>query len=242
MSDRRDAFPTGAPPPEPPRADAAPAALPLLGGAAGSRFDATPACDPSRPAASLAPAYFDALYARNPDPWGFETKPYERDKYAATLAALPRPRYGDALEVGCSIGVLTHALAPCCDQLLCLDAADAALKRARARNADHAGVKFRRARVPEEWPDGAFDLILLSEVLYYFARDDLSRVAHRVLGSLRPGGDAVLVHWLPYTDRDYPLTGDEAVTHFLSVAGDALRPLAATRTDLYRLDVLRRSG
>ena len=198
--------------------------------------------EPARPAASLSPAYFDDLYARNPDPWGFETRPYERDKYAATLAALPRPRYRDALEVGCSIGVLSRDLAPRCDRLLCLDAADAALERARARNPDRPDAEFRRARVPEEWPAGTFDLILLSEVLYYFVRDDLSRVTERVLGSLRPGGDAVLVHWLPYTDRDYPLTGDEAVAHFLDVAGDALRPLAGSRTELYRLDVLRRAG
>ena len=79
-------------------------------------------------------------------------------------------------------------------------------------------------------------------MLYYFVPDDLSRVTERVLGALRPGGDAMLVHWLPYTDRDYPLNGDEAVRHFLAVAGSALRPLAATRTELYRLDVLRRAG
>ena len=197
--------------------------------------------DPSRPAASLPPVYFDELYARKPDPWGFETKAYERDKYAATLAALPRTRYGDALEVGCSIGVLTRDLAPRCDRLLCLDAAEAALERARARNAHRPGVEFRLARVPQEWPDGAFDLIVLSEVLYYFVREDLSRVAERVVASLRPGGDTVLVHWRPYTDRDYPLTGDEAVGHFLNVAGDALRTVTARRTDLYRLDVLRRA-
>ena len=195
---------------------------------------------PSRPAASLTPAYFNALYARDPDPWGFETKLYERDKYAATLAALPRPHYGDALEVGCSIGVLTRNLAPRCDRLLALDAADAALQRARQRSADCPGVTFHQACVPQEWPAGHFDLILLSEVLYYFVPADLSRLAERVVDALRPGADVVLVHWLPYTDSDYPLAGDEAVEHFLRAAGDALRPVSASRTELYRLDVLRR--
>ena len=35
--------------------------------------------------------YFKGMYATEADPWRFVTSPYERDKYAATLAALPRP-------------------------------------------------------------------------------------------------------------------------------------------------------
>jgi len=65
--------------------------------------------------ASLPPGYFDALYAASPDPWAFETSAYERAKYAATLDALPARRYRRALEVGCSIGVLTRQLADRCD-------------------------------------------------------------------------------------------------------------------------------
>ena len=64
-----------------------------------------------RPARSLPTAYFDRKYAFDPDPWGFATSAYEADKYRATLAALPRARYRRALEVGCSIGVLTERLA-----------------------------------------------------------------------------------------------------------------------------------
>lgn len=60
----------------------------------------------TRHATSLPPDYFDVRYAADPDPWNFAGSPYERDKYAATLAALPRERYASALEVGCSIGVL----------------------------------------------------------------------------------------------------------------------------------------
>ena len=87
----------------------------------------------SQPVPSLTVSYFDALYAASPDPLDFETSPYEAEKYAATLAALPRPRYRRALEVGCAIGVLTALLAPRCDALLALDGAEAALDRARRR-------------------------------------------------------------------------------------------------------------
>jgi hypothetical protein len=65
----------------------------------------------SRRTESIDRAYFDTLYAADPDPWRFATSAYERDKYAASLAALPDPAYGSVLEIGCSIGVFTRQLA-----------------------------------------------------------------------------------------------------------------------------------
>ncbi|MFC7609312.1 SAM-dependent methyltransferase [Teichococcus aestuarii] len=70
----------------------------------------------THPTGSLPAAYFEALYAADPDPWRFRDSAYEAGKYAATLAALERPRYGRVLEVGCSIGVLTKQLAGRCDR------------------------------------------------------------------------------------------------------------------------------
>lgn len=192
----------------------------------------------SRSDRSLPTSYFDDLYAGNPDPWGFESKPYEREKYAATLAALPRPHYAAALEIGCSIGVLTEQLAKRCDRLVALDAAEAPLARAQQRLAGQAHVEILRGRVPEEWPEGHFDLILFSEVLYFFDEEDLKRVCTQVTRSLRPGGDVVLVHWLPETD--FPLSGDEATERFIAGTADVLKPLVASRSEFYRMDTLRR--
>ena len=59
---------------------------------------------------TLDPDYFKGMYATEADPWRFATSAYERDKYAATLAALPRSHYVSGLDVGCSIGVFTHQL------------------------------------------------------------------------------------------------------------------------------------
>lgn len=192
----------------------------------------------SRSDRSLPTSYFDDLYAGNPDPWGFESKPYEREKYAATLAALPRPHYAAALEIGCSIGVLTEQLAKRCDRLVALDAAEAPLARARQRLAGQAHVEILHGRVPEEWPEGHFDLILFSEVLYFFDEEDLKRVCTQVTRSLRPGGDVLLVHWLPETD--FPLSGDEATERFIAGTADVLKPLVASRSEFYRMDTLRR--
>jgi SAM-dependent methyltransferase len=99
-----------------------------------------------------------------------------------------------------------------------------------------------RGQVPAEWPDGSFDLILLSEVVYYLDRADVARLVDRVRGTLRPGGDIVLVHWTGETH--YPLTGDEAAELFIADSADFAAVTGHARTDAYRLDVLgdRRAG
>ena len=134
----------------------------------------------SEPRQTLRPEYFDTLYAADPDPWKFATSPYERGKYTLTLNAMPKPRYRSALEVGCSIGVLTRSLASRCDAVVAIDAAQTPLVEARRRCADLPGVRFEHMFVPEQWPDGAFELILLSEVIYYLSRNDVARLAARV--------------------------------------------------------------
>lgn len=185
---------------------------------------------------SLPPSYFDALYARSPDPWAFETSAYEDAKYAATLAALPQQHYRQVLEIGCSIGVLTARLAPRCDTLVAMDPAVRALERARERCRDIPHVAFRQGAVPANWPEGTFDLILLSEVIYYLAPADVVALAARVAGALARDGHVELVHWVRETD--YPLSGDAAANQFITALGDAFRPLVQQRTPDYRLDLL----
>lgn len=193
---------------------------------------------PSRP--SLDSAYFEDVYARSPDPWGFRTSPYERGKYQATLDVLPRPRYGAALEVGCSIGVFTRLLAGRCDAVLALDASARALAEARRDGADLAHVTFREATLPGDFPAGRYDLIVLSEVLYYLSTADLDRLAQLCLGALAPDGQMVLCHWLGETD--YPLGGDEAAERFIAAVAPRWRPAEARREPEYRLDLLTAAG
>ncbi len=189
----------------------------------------------SRRVGSIDRAYFDALYAADPDPWGFATSPYERDKYAASLAALPDDIYASGLEIGCSIGVFSRALAKRCRRLLSLDVADAALAQAR-RDCTEVHVRFENRSVPSDWPNGTFDLIVFSEVLYYLDVPALSRVAEQTRSALLKGGIVLLVHYLGETD--YPISGDEAADFF--VENLSYKVLSQSRTSLYRLDVLRK--
>jgi SAM-dependent methyltransferase len=191
---------------------------------------------------SLPPEYFDQVYQANRDPWNFETSPYERDKYAATLAALARAHYPYAFEIGCSLGVLTAQLAPRCGHLLAVDVSEAALAQARQRCAALPQVRVQRMQVPAELPSQSFDLILVSEVGYYWSAADLASAADQLVALLAPGGHLLLVHWTPPV-HDYPLTGDDVHEFFLSKAASQgpLRHLTGQRHEQYRLDLLEKS-
>ena len=189
----------------------------------------------SRRTGSMDRAYFDALYAADTDPWRFASSAYERQKYAASLEALPDGRYGSALEVGCSIGIFTQLLAGRCGRLLALDVADAALAQAR-RNCPLPHVTFENRSIPWDWPDGVFDLIVFSEVLYYLDSPAICLVAAKVCRSLKPAGTVLLVHYLGETD--YPISGDGAADSF--IAATTLPLTHQVRTESYRIDVLKK--
>ncbi len=146
-------------------------------------------------AQAVPPRHFEALYAGSDDPWHFDGSWYEARKRRLLLAALPHERYARAFEPGCATGLLTAELAPRCGELLATDGAERALEVAGRRLQGHAHVALRRMWVPDEWPEGAFDLIVLSEFVYYLAPADIDRLARRVRASLAPGGVVAACHW-----------------------------------------------
>jgi trans-aconitate methyltransferase len=166
-------------------------------------------------------AFFDAIYTENADPWGYLTSNYERGKYDATLAALPAAGYRSGLEIGCSIGVLSRRLAVRCEQMLAVDISSVAIERACSLGDQPANLTFMRCNVPREWPDGRYDLIVLSEVLYYLNEVELDLLAERLIGSLDNNRHCMLVNWLGNTGTC--LTGEQAAARFkdaLSVRSD----------------------
>ena len=184
---------------------------------------------------SLPRKYFEELYASSPDPWNFASSEYEREKYQATLETIDS-YYQSGLEIGCSIGIFTQTLAQRGSRLLAVDISERALRQARERCAHLSQVEFRRLALPEELPDGGFDLIVLSEVGYYWTVSDLDRFICWVPGVLWPGGLCILVHWTGQTD--YPLTGDEVHDHFREATQGFLRLRRSVRHQSYRLDAL----
>ena len=170
---------------------------------------------------TLGAGYFRRLYAADPDPWGFATSAYERAKYAATLAALPRQRYRAGFEIGCSIGVLTRKLAARCERLLAVDLLAEVVARARARCAGLPQVAFERMAVPDRLPGERLDLIVLSEVGYYLGSTDLDRLSDFIAAALWPRGHLLMVHWTGATD--YPLSGDQVHERVMAHAAGTLQ-------------------
>jgi SAM-dependent methyltransferase len=187
---------------------------------------------------SLDQGYFDGMYAASPDPWEFASRWYEARKYAISLALLPREHYGHAFEPGCSIGVLTELLAPRCDQLLACDVAAAAVDSAARRTASLGNVRVGRMDILRDWPPGKFDLIVLSEVLYYYAGEDLNRVLGRAAAALRPDGNLLAVHWR-HPVADYPRSGDEV--HLILAGHPGLARLVGHREPDFVAEVYARA-
>jgi 2-polyprenyl-3-methyl-5-hydroxy-6-metoxy-1,4-benzoquinol methylase len=183
---------------------------------------------------SRPPEHFQAMYQEKEDPWDFAASPYEQAKYLRTMAVLQGRRFASGLEVGCSIGVLSRMLAARCACFLGVDIVEDPLAAARARCADYPWARFARTRVPEDWPGGRFDLIVLSEVLYFLCAADIDRCARLAHASLQAGGVVLLVNWLGRSDD--PTTGEQAAGRF--IASQPWRILRQERTGTYRLDMI----
>ena len=182
--------------------------------------------------------HFRDCYAASPDPYGLAERWYEARKYAVTVALLPRERYADAFEPGCSIGVLTARLAARCDRLLSCDVVPDAVASARARTEGRPGVRVEQRAIPREWPQGTFDLIVFSELLYYFDDADLAEVLRRGTGALRPDGHLLAVHWRHPAAR-HPRTGDDVHQRLVTDAG--LARLAYYRDQDFTAEVFARA-
>ena len=131
---------------------------------------------------------------------------------------------------------MTRLLAPRCDAVLAVDLVEQPLIAARAACADQPWVRFLRMRVPGGWPDRTFDLIVLSEVLYFLSPADIAAVADRSADSLAPGGVVLLVNWRGRSDD--PCTGEEAASLFIQRTQGLLEPQTHLEDVGYRLDLL----
>ena len=188
-------------------------------GATGDGETAIPAVgahDPGAGSATLPASYFTDFYRRHDDPWGFETRWYEQRKREILLASFPAAHLGTVLEIGCSTGHITARLRDRADRVVAVDPVESVLAAARERLGDDGRVDFVRAEIPHDWPEGRFDTIVLSEVLYYLSADDLDRTIERLQRSLAPGGVIAACHWR-HEVRDYPQTGDAVHDRLRSV-------------------------
>lgn len=181
--------------------------------------------------------HFERRYQREGDPWQLEHPWYERRKRAVTLASLGRDRYRRAFEPACGPGLLTVGLAERCDALVATDPAASAVAAARRRLAHAPHVTVDRGAVPDDWPPGQFDLIVLSEVGYYLSPATLGIVIDRVRNCLDHGdSELIAVHYRPPA-AEHLLDGDGV--HDRLAAAPGLRRTVRHVEQRFVLDVFR---
>lgn len=155
----------------------------------------------------------DALHEDGQDPWGADSRWYEERKRDLVAAVLPRRSFVRGVEVGCSRGTLARRLAERCSTLVAVDRSRHAVEAARQALADLPDVSVQRLDVPDEWPSGIFDLVVVSEVGYFLSPRNLDRLLQEVRRTLSPDGVVVLCHWLGPVDG-WVLDGHEVHRRF----------------------------
>jgi len=135
-------------------------------------------------AADFAPVYAGA----QDDAWGYERRPFERERFDLIMDVMSDLSPERLLEVGCAEGHLTRRLSGHVEELVACDVVEEALRRAKEHCAGLANVRFLLADIRKTWPEGMFDAVLCSDVLYYFTKREVRGVVHRSALKISPGG------------------------------------------------------
>jgi len=157
--------------------------------------------------ADTSEAFFEGLYQSDPDPWDFATSAYEQARYDAILQAIGENRFKRVFEPGCSVGVLTERLASICDEVCSIEISPSAVESARKRCRALANVHIQCGALPYTVPSGDFDLIVFSEIGYYFEEEQLNSLMDELIKKLRQDGVLIAAHWLGQS-KDHLLSGD----------------------------------
>ncbi|MGE6245880.1 class I SAM-dependent DNA methyltransferase [Psychrobacter proteolyticus] len=171
-------------------------------------------------------SYFDALYNDNTDPWQYHTRWYEERKRNTCLALLPQPHYKCAIELGCGNGVLSELLAHRSQALISIDGNHRAVELAKERLAALPHARVIQGIVPDKLfllkelvgqksfssednsiSQPPFDLIVISEILYYLSSDDVDAVINWALHNLALNGTLLCCHWR-YAIDGFAMTGE----------------------------------
>jgi predicted TPR repeat methyltransferase len=177
--------------------------------------------------------FFEAKYQDEVDPWHFTDSGYEQSRYAAIIASLQSRFFPRAFEPGCSIGVLTKELAGFCGQLYAMDISETAAQRAAERCKDLVNVQVCQGSLPADTPPDTFDLLVLSEIGYYYDTGSLAELATSLVSRLNHGGVLLAAHWLG-NSPDHLLSGDEVHEVIAEIPGISL--ILSRRCSEFRLD------
>lgn len=154
--------------------------------------------------------HFDSLFALEEDPWKYNSNWRERRRLDLLVAMLPRESYLSIFEPACASGSLTRRLASRGARVVGWDGSPNAIAHARHLLASELHVELDERSVPDHWPEAPFDLVVLSDFLYYLPRERIIDVA--ALSAQTAGLDGTIVgcHWRG-SAHDFLVDGGDAV-------------------------------
>lgn len=177
--------------------------------------------------------FFEARYKKTADPWNFAGSEFEQARFDCIIQALSHRRYHNAFEPGCSIGTLTERLVGLCDRVDASDFSPTAVAHATERCAHLTNVRFTCAALTEDTPLSGYDLVILSEIGYYFRLGKWRTTVAKLAAAMDSGTTVLASHWLGQSS-DHRLAGDQV--HEVLRAEPLLQLEHEERNPGFRLD------
>ena len=144
---------------------------------------------------------YETMYRGSPEPWNYRRRGAELLRHERIAEELGRlaPRYGRALDIGCSLGQLTIHLAPLAEHLFAFDVSESAVRRTR-QQLGSGGLHCAVAALPGlPFRSGGFDLIVAADAIHEFVPEpQRARAVREIFQALRPGGVALFTDYMQH--------------------------------------------
>lgn len=177
--------------------------------------------------------FFEEKYRLVVDPWDFATDNYEQERYRLIMESLEGGKYSIAFEPGCSIGMLTERLALLCGRVYASDFSATAVARSRARCEHLHNVVVECAELNSSSSIHGADLVVLSEIGYYFTEPQYVAVVKNIVSQMAPMSVLLAAHWLGHS-KDHVRSGDQVHQTLMEVSDLELQ--VGRRFPRFRLD------
>lgn len=141
----------------------------------------------------------ERVFQRGEDPYGYWSHPHEREKQNIIESLVNGVHHESALEIGCAEGAFTKRLARFCRHVLAIDLSPTAIQRAQNKLRHQSNISLVCSNIRHCQFAAHWDLIVMSEVLYYVTggsalRNEFQKLVNRITKGLKVGGKMILVH------------------------------------------------
>lgn len=182
---------------------------------------------------------FEAKFEADADPWDTWRSRYEAVKRDALSKAIGLRSYARGLELAAGNGSNTPMIAARTRRLLVTDGTRAGAALMQRRFASSPRISVVRHDAGTSLPGHRFELIVISELLYYLGDQAFAVLAGEVGRTLAPGGRLVMLHH-EQNFADRARQAGSVHRDFLARLQPALTPVCSLKARLWRAEAWQR--